>query len=109
MVTLDGLRLLRESALSADYWFEATAHTIRLAAQRPTSPRPAFRWLRHQAQEVTDQLDRPYAQPGRHWLTNSAEHERALTALAEGQMCTLTLHDDTTRYLLSARSTRYAR
>lgn len=84
MVTLDGLRLLHESAVSADYWFEATAHPIRLAAQRPTSPRPAFRWLRHQAQELTDHLDRPYARPA---ATGSqlGRTRTSLRALAEGR------------------------
>ncbi|MFD5747973.1 hypothetical protein [Streptomyces sp. NPDC127033] len=52
---------------------------------------------------MTDQLDRPYAQPGHHWLTDEAEHERARTALAHGETYVLTLHDDITRYVLSAR------
>ncbi|MEV7678137.1 hypothetical protein AB0O64_06220 [Streptomyces sp. NPDC088341] len=56
-------------------------------------------------QDVTDQLDQPYTQPGRHWLTDEAEHERAHTSLAHGQIYVLTLYDDTTRYVLSARST----
>jgi hypothetical protein len=59
-----------------------------------------LRWLRNRTRDVTDQLDPPHAQPGRHWLIDEAEHERALAFLAAGTAYQLTLHDEGTSYLL---------
>ncbi|MFE2937564.1 hypothetical protein ACFXKG_00575 [Streptomyces sp. NPDC059255] len=110
MVTPTETRPLPAWAPRAGYWCEASAHTpgartIWLNSHPANSPRTALRWLRSRVQDVTDQLDRPYAQPGHHWLTDEAEHERARTTLAHGETYVLTLHDDTTRYVLSARPT----
>ncbi|MFE3017108.1 hypothetical protein [Streptomyces sp. NPDC059256] len=93
------------------YWCEATAqpttggNTCWLGSYMARSPRLALRWFTRRVRDVTDQLDPHYAAPGRHWLTDHTEHERARTSLAEGEMYTLTLHDDTARYVLSARPT----
>ncbi|MFI1014231.1 hypothetical protein [Streptomyces sp. NPDC020965] len=94
------------------YWCEATAHPsaeevrVHLLGSRTTNTsRLALRWLRDRAQDITDQMDEPYAEQGRQWLTDEAEHERALRTLTQGQLYELTLHDDATRYVLSARRT----
>ncbi|MFE9612086.1 hypothetical protein [Streptomyces sp. NPDC006012] len=65
-------------------------------------PRLALRWLLKRTRRITDQLDMAYAQPGRHWLTDETEHERALAHLALGTAYQLTLHDENTRYVLVA-------
>ncbi|MFI5758158.1 hypothetical protein [Streptomyces sp. NPDC051569] len=108
MVTNAGARPLPASALSTGYWCEAAAHTrdsrtIWLNSHRASSPQLAVRWMQTRVQDVTDQLDRPYAQPGHHRLTDETEHERARTTLTHGQTYVLTLYDDSTRYVLSAR------
>ncbi|MER8003995.1 hypothetical protein [Streptomyces sp. NPDC095613] len=110
MVTPNDTHALPPSARNAGYWREATAHTttgrtVWLNSRPTSSPRTALRWFRSRVQDVTDQLDWPYAQPGRHWLTDEAEHDHARTTLAQGEPYVLTLHDDTTRYVLSARPT----
>ncbi|RZE99788.1 hypothetical protein C0L86_13405 [Streptomyces sp. SCA2-2] len=75
---------------------------IPLGAHDATSPRLALRWLRERTQHVTDQLDAAYAQPGLHWLTDEAEHGRALAYLTNGSGYQLTLHDESTSYVLLA-------
>lgn len=110
MVTADEAYALPAAARSAGYWCEASAHAtgdriIWLNSRPASSPRIALRWLQSRVRDVTDQLDRPYAQPGHHWLTDEAEHDRARDALAQGETYALTLYDDTTRYVLSARPT----
>ncbi len=54
---------------------------IQFGSHGAASPRLALRWLRERARHVTDQLDTAYAQPGHYWLTDEAEHERALAYL----------------------------
>ncbi|WP_162793854.1 hypothetical protein [Streptomyces paludis] len=108
MVRNAGARLLPPSTRSVGYWCEVNAHTpggriIWLNSHPTGSPRLALRWIYTRVQDVTDQFDQPYALPGHHWLTDEAEHERALTTLARGRTYVLTLYDDTTRYVLSAR------
>lgn len=76
--------------------------SIPLGSHDATSPRLAMRWLRERTSHITDQLDTAYAQPGRHWLTDEPEHERALAYLATGTAYQLTLYDDSTRYVLVA-------
>jgi hypothetical protein len=71
-----------------------------LGSHGVASPRLALRWLRERTRHITDQLDAAYAQPGRYWLTDEAEQERALTYLATGTAYQLTLHDESTRYFL---------
>ncbi|GGV91896.1 hypothetical protein [Streptomyces massasporeus] len=78
------------------------ARSIALGSHDTTSPRLALRWLRERTQHITDQLDAAYAQPGLHWLTDEAEHERALAYMTSGTGYQLTLHDDSTRYVLLA-------
>ncbi|GHD91677.1 hypothetical protein [Streptomyces naganishii] len=73
---------------------------IPLGSHGVASPRLALRWLRERTQHITDQLDAPYAQPGLHWLTDEAEHERALAYMTSGMGYQLTLHDESTRYVL---------
>ncbi|MFD4306788.1 hypothetical protein ACFWRY_29185 [Streptomyces albidoflavus] len=75
---------------------------IPLGAHDATSPRLALRWLRERTQHITDQLDAAYARPGLHWLTDEAEHGRALAYLTGGTGYQLTLHDESTRYVLLA-------
>ncbi|MFF0222753.1 hypothetical protein [Streptomyces sp. NPDC004629] len=77
-------------------------HFILLGSHATASPRLALRWLRERTSHITDQLDTAYAQPGRHWLTDEPEHERALAYLSTGTAYQLTLYDDTTRYVLAA-------
>ncbi|MFB8136339.1 hypothetical protein [Streptomyces mirabilis] len=43
-----------------------------------------------------------YAQPGRYWLRDETEHERALAYLTTGTAYQLALHDENTRYILVA-------
>ncbi|SOE28432.1 hypothetical protein SAMN05442782_5264 [Streptomyces sp. OK228] len=75
---------------------------IPLGSHDATSPRLALRWLRERTRNVTDQLDMAYAQPGRYWLRDENEHERALAYLTTGTAYQLTLHDENTRYVLVA-------
>ncbi|MEE4540645.1 hypothetical protein V2S66_01525 [Streptomyces sp. V4-01] len=94
------------TAVGADYWCEVTAHTaadeaLPLGACAARNPRLALRWLSRRAQDVTDQLDEPYARPGRHWLTDTAEHERAMATLTQGHPYTVIFTDDTCRYRLT--------
>jgi hypothetical protein len=101
--------------ISPAYWCEAAAYTPQdgrsfLLGSYPTATgRLALRWLRHRARDIADQLDVPTARPVRHWITNDAEHERALAALAEGRTYTITVFENSTRYTLSARPTGSAR
>lgn len=76
------------------------ADCIVLGVHAAASPRLALRWLRERTGGITDQLDAAYAQPGRHWLTDEAEHERALAYLTAGTAYQLALHDENTRYVL---------
>ncbi|MEV6961343.1 hypothetical protein AB0M97_19510 [Streptomyces sp. NPDC051207] len=78
------------------------ARSICLGSHGAMSPRLALRWLRERTRHITDQLDAAYAQPGLHWLTDEAEHERALDYLTAGTGYELTLHDESTRYALLA-------
>ncbi|MFD7991301.1 hypothetical protein [Streptomyces mexicanus] len=81
------------------------ARSISLGSHGATSPRLALRWLRERTRHITDQLDAAYARPGLHWLTDETEHERALAYLTAGTGYQLTLHDDSTRYVLAAYPT----
>ncbi|MCX4477759.1 hypothetical protein OOK44_15070 [Streptomyces cellulosae] len=76
--------------------------SIALGSHDATSPHLALRWLRERTQHITDQLDAAYARPGLHWLTDEAEHERALAYLTSGTGYQLTLYDESTRYVLLA-------
>ncbi|MFC1439203.1 hypothetical protein ABUW04_13135 [Streptacidiphilus sp. N1-10] len=112
LLTLDRLHWLRESPLSTGYWCEALAYSLHdsrsfwLGSTSTPTPRLALRWLRHRTQHVLDQLDAAATRPAHEWLRDSAEHEQALFALARGEMYTLSICEDTTRYILSARPTR---
>ncbi|MDT0341908.1 hypothetical protein [Streptomyces litchfieldiae] len=55
------------------------------------------------AGHIADQLNPPAAAIVRHWLIDQAEHERALALLAHGELYAHTIHEDSLRYLLSAR------
>jgi hypothetical protein len=76
--------------------------SIVLGSHDAMSPRLALRWLRERTMNVTDQLDMAHAQPGRYWLRDEREHERALTYLTTGTAYQLALHDESTRYVLVA-------
>jgi hypothetical protein len=76
--------------------------SIPLGSHSAASPRLALRWLRERTSHIADQLDTAYAQPGRHWLTDEPEHERALAYLSTGTAYQLTLYDENTRYVLVA-------
>ncbi|UYX93664.1 hypothetical protein [Streptomyces sp. BI87] len=80
-------------------------HSIPLGSQEASSPRLALRWLQERTRHITDQLDATYAQPGLHWLTDGAEHERALAYLTAGTGYQVTLYDESTRYVLVAHPT----
>ncbi|MEU1068766.1 MULTISPECIES: hypothetical protein [Streptomyces] len=96
-----GSRRLPYLCRAAAYPFNEV-RSIPLGAHDATSPRLALRWLRERTQHITDQLDAAYAQPGRHWLTDEAEHERALAYLTSATGYQLTLYDESTRYVLLA-------
>ncbi|WP_340559871.1 hypothetical protein [Streptomyces sp. GSL17-111] len=91
---------------------QATAHPhsgarpLLLATDLTRNPRLALRWLRTRVHHIATQLDPPYAHPLRHWLTDEAAHEHALSLLAHGTPYTLTTYDDETRYHLHAEPTR---
>jgi hypothetical protein len=71
------------------------------------SARLALRWLRGRARDVADQLSPLVARPVRAWLSDTAEQERVLAALARGGGYELPIGDlDGTRFLLSARPSR---
>ncbi|MFD8350909.1 hypothetical protein ACFV1X_18470 [Streptomyces coelicoflavus] len=74
--------------------------SIPLGSHDAASPRLALRWLQERTRHITDQLDAAYARPGLHWLTNEAEHERALAYMARGTGYQLTLYDEGARYVL---------
>jgi hypothetical protein len=99
---------LQAGGQDASYQCRAAAYplhevrSIAVGSHGAANPRLALRWLRERTSHITDQLDAAYAQPGRHWLTDEPEHERALAYLATGTAYQLTLHDDTTRYVLVA-------
>ncbi|MGW1557883.1 hypothetical protein ACWCQ1_15410 [Streptomyces sp. NPDC002144] len=76
--------------------------SITLSVHEAGSARLALRWLKERTSHIIDQLDTPHAQPGCHWLTDEAEHERALTYLTTGTAYQLTLYDEHTRYVLVA-------
>ena len=84
------------------YGIEDT-RAISLGTYQAKNGRLALRWLRSRAQDIADQLDPPAAQPARAWIDDQAEHERALSHLAQGTAYALTIADGTTRYLLLAR------
>ncbi|WP_405804065.1 hypothetical protein [Streptomyces sp. NBC_01187] len=94
---------------------EAAAYTpnagrsFPLGACSAATPRLALRWLLHRASHIADQLDAPAAEPLRHWLSDQAEHEHALSLLAKGETYTFTIFDDAMRYALSACATRSTR
>ncbi|MBT2871271.1 hypothetical protein [Streptomyces sp. McG7] len=75
--------------------------SIPLGSHDAASPRLALRWLRERTRHITDQLDTAYARPGLHWLTDEAEHERALAYMSRGTGYHLTLYDEGTRYVLA--------
>ncbi len=110
-LTLDRRHWLSGSPRSAGYWCEALAHTPQdgrgfwLGSARTPTPRLALRWLLRRTQDVLDQLDPAATWPAHEWLIDLPEHERALAALARGEMYALSIHEDTTRYTLTARPT----
>ncbi|MFC1434116.1 hypothetical protein ACEZDB_26045 [Streptacidiphilus sp. N1-3] len=112
LLTLDRLHWLRVSALSTGYWCEVLAYTPHddrsfwLGSTNTPTPRLALRWLREWTKDVLDQLDAAAAWPAHEWLGDHAEHERALSSLTCGEMYSLSVREDTTRYILSARPTR---
>ena len=108
MLTATEVELLLADEVSGAYRCWAVAYplhetrAIPLGSHGARSPRLALRWMRERTSHVTDQLDAAYAQPGRHWLTDEAEHERALSYLTTGTAYQLTLYDENTRYVLTA-------
>lgn len=101
-------------AAGLSYQCEAAAHTgpghvIPLGAHKARNPRLALRWLRGRAQDVADQLDPPCARPARHWLRDMTEHQRALSALAQGNAYAVTFADDTAHYRLTVHPGRSSR
>ncbi|WP_055494789.1 hypothetical protein [Streptomyces sp. TP-A0356] len=108
MLTPAAAENLQAGGQLASYQCWATAYplhedcSIPLGSHGATSPRLALRWVRERTSQITDQLDAAYAQPGRHWLTDEPENERALAYLAAGTAYQLTLYDDSTRYVLVA-------
>ncbi|MFV2118238.1 hypothetical protein ACE14D_07230 [Streptomyces sp. Act-28] len=79
--------------------------SIPLGSHDAASPRLALRWLQERTRHITDQLDAPHAQPGLYWLSDEAEHERALAYLTAGTGYQLILHDESARYVLAVHPT----
>ncbi|GGP89602.1 hypothetical protein [Streptomyces roseolilacinus] len=79
--------------------------SIPLGAHDAASPRLALRWLQERTRHITDQLDAPHARPGLYWLSDEAEHERALAYLTAGTGYQLTLHDESARYVPAVHPT----
>jgi hypothetical protein len=103
---LTALSPVEEAAVGVAYRCEVTAQgageqAISLGACATPNRRLALRWLIDRAQDVTDQLDEPYARPGRDWQTDMAEHERAMAVLAQGSPYSVVFADDTCRYRLT--------
>ncbi|MGW7514839.1 hypothetical protein ACWGJ2_04535 [Streptomyces sp. NPDC054796] len=88
------------------YAFTPLGPTWPLDSYGARSPRLALRWMRARVQDVADQLDPAVAAPARHWLTDQREHEWVLTRLRVGAPYTLTLFEDTTRYVLMVKPGR---
>lgn len=86
-------------------WCEAIAHT----RAEYLGLHLAVRCLRSRGADVTDQVDRHYAAPGRHRFLDEPEHEQARSALAKGEEYIFRLYADMTCYMLSARPTRRTR
>lgn len=111
MLTLDELPVRQEPACGGAFRSEAIAYAslgpaVRLGAKAAATPRLALRWLRARAQDIADQLDPAVAWPLRAWAEDLWEQDRALLRLTQGEEYTVTAFEDTTRYVLSARSTR---
>ncbi|WP_052069363.1 hypothetical protein [Streptacidiphilus albus] len=110
-LTLDRRHRLPGSPLSAGYWCEALAHTpqdgrsFQLGSASTPTPRLALRWLLRRTQDVLDQLEPTVTWPAHEWLVDRPEHERALAALTRGETYTLSISEDTTHYVLTARPT----
>jgi hypothetical protein len=109
LLTLDRFHTLREPLPDTGYWCEALAYGLHdgqsfsLGATGTPTPRLALRWLRDRTRNVLDQLDAAAAWPAYEWLHDPAEHEQALFRLARGEMYSLSICEDNTRYVLSAR------
>ncbi|MEU5160756.1 hypothetical protein AB0G74_14280 [Streptomyces sp. NPDC020875] len=90
------------------FWCRAIAYTpctnrtFRLGSHPAATPRLAVRWLHMRADHIAEQLDLQAATAVRHWLTNRAEQENALSLLARGEPYSRAIQDDGIRYLLSA-------
>jgi hypothetical protein len=111
LLTRGRLHWLGASPPSTGYWCEAIAHTpgdgrnFRLGSASTHTPRLALRWLLHRTRDVLDQLDASVTWPAHEWLTDHLEHERALSALLQGETYSLSIYEDSTRYTLTARPT----
>ena len=112
LLTMERLHWLRESTLSTGYWCEALAYALHdgrsfwLGGSSVPTPRLAVRWLRDRTRDVLDQLDAAATWPAHEWLRDRPEHERALASLVIGEMYSLSIREDSTLYVLSARPTR---
>ena len=95
--------------LRLGFWCEAIAYyphghrTFWLGSCPAATPRLAMRWLHTRAAHIADQLDPPAAAIARHWIADQAEHEHALALVVDGELYAHTVHEDSLRYLLSAR------
>nr|WP_134004689.1 hypothetical protein [Streptomyces sp. 846.5] len=111
MLTLDDVHVLHESHLRLGYWCEAVAlcpghdRVFWLGSHPAGSPRLALRWLRGRALDLADQLDLGNARPVFGWLNDADEMQRAMSALAAGELYALSVFEDNTRYVLTARPT----
>ncbi|MFJ1561989.1 hypothetical protein [Streptomyces mirabilis] len=89
---LEDVHALWESSLRSGYWAECVAYppnhsrVFRLGARPAGSPRLALRWLRSRARDIADQLDPAAAPQLEAWLRDTAAHQRALSALCQGEM-----------------------
>ncbi|MGW4759623.1 hypothetical protein [Streptomyces chartreusis] len=109
-LTLEDVHALWESALRSGYWAECVAYppdhnrVFWLGARPAGSPRLALRWLRSRAQDIAGQLDPTAAPQLEAWLLDTAAHQRALSALCQGEMVWRAVVDgEGIRYVFSAR------
>lgn len=93
------------------FWCEAVAITpdrrmFRLGGYASGTARLAMRWVRGRTRHVAEQVEPSSAQPAWHWLKDDPEHERALSALVQGEPYTFSIFDDGLHYALSAQPSR---
>ncbi|MEU9339098.1 hypothetical protein AB0D49_39150 [Streptomyces sp. NPDC048290] len=79
---------------------QSDVRSIPLDTHKTINVHRALHWLKQRTSEITQQFDPAHAQEGQHWLTDEAEHERAVAYLTLGTGYQITLYDKDTCYVL---------